>query len=228
MKQKRLYLLLVWGLFISQTLCAQNEIKSAKDSLKSSIGMEILPEVFPDHHVSGDRNTIKEIPVLPSAVTDSVYRFTLHPEYWLLPWENRIPFSNPLFRDYIGHNQFGKISAYSSRYVMIGMGAVSYMRFLYSFDLSKQFHLYTGAFASQYLLGPKINPDFGLNFGISYDVWDHASLNLLYQHSFRQKIIGVKSQMAPMFPNNGLELNLELKSKKGMNIKVGIMKSLGY
>lgn len=227
MTRMKLYVLFT-GLLLSASVFAQSEVKVVKDSLQviHTESMSVpVPVLQP---VSDEFDSNKEQPVQLSFSMDTVRTFSLHPEYWLLPWDPRIPSSNPIFRDYVGYNQFGKVHAYSSRRTMPTMGALSYMRFLYSFDLTKQFHLYSGAFAAQYLLGPKINTDFGLDFGIGYDISDRASLNLLYQHSFRQKIIGVKSQIAPMFPNNGLELNLELKSKKGMNVKVGIMKDLSY
>lgn len=215
------------GLLLSINVLAQSEVKVMKDSLQTVNG-ELVPVPVPGLKPVCDELVGEGQSVRPILSMDTVRTFSLHPEYWLLPWDSRIPSVNPIVRDYVGYNRFGRIYAYSSRKTMPTMGALTYMRFLYSFDMTAKFHLYSGAFIAQYLLGPKINTDFGLNFGVSYDISPHASLNLLYQHSFRQKIIGVRSQIAPMFPHNGLEMNLELKSKKGMNIKVGIMKDLNY
>ena len=216
-----------------QEVNQERSVQHTDSTLKSN-----LPQI---HNISTDR--IKEQAINKETYTLQADTANLtdmsHVEYWLLPWGSRdIHFkASPYAYDYESEYSWGRWQWYSLWQTIPAMGTLAYMRFLYNMEVAYRFNLLTGGFISQYSL-PLLNPtdptlndyslhqDFGLNFGIEYLLTPRTKIGLMYQHSFRQKIIGTNSHFVPWAPHDNLELNFRMKGKKGVNWKFGVMYDL--
>lgn len=135
-----------------------------------------------------------------------------------------LPENNPFAQDYSFYSYLRKMQTYSMHQTLPSLGAYTYVRFARSIQVTSNLSAYVGMFLSKYSLGRRVNDDFGLNFGLSYQFVPHFSFNIEHQQSLRGGTIDISPHIAPLYPHTNTEINLQFKPASNVKIKVGYIK----
>ena len=135
-----------------------------------------------------------------------------------------LPENNPFAQDYSFYSYLMKMQTYSMHQTLPSLGAYTYVRFTRSIQVTSNLSAYIGVFLSKYSLGRRINDDFGLNFGLSYQFVPHFSFNIEHQQSLRESTINMSPHITPLYPHTNTEINLQFKPASNVKIKVGYIK----
>ena len=112
-----------------------------------------------------------------------------------------LPGNNPFAQDYSFYSYLRKMQTYSMHQTLPSLGAYTYVRFTRSIPVTSNLSAYIGVFLSKYSLGRRVNDDFGLNFGLSYQFVPHFSFNIEHQQSLREGTINMSPHIAPLYPH---------------------------
>ena len=135
-----------------------------------------------------------------------------------------LPGNNPFAQDYSFYSYSRKMQTYSMHQTLPSLGAYTYVRFTRSIPVTSNLSAYIGVFLSKYSLGRRVNDDFGLNFGLSYQFVPHFSFNIEHQQSLREGTINMSPHIAPLYPHTNTEINLQFKPASNVKIKVWYIK----
>ncbi len=150
-------------------------------------------------------------------------------EYWIVPRINLPLFMQPHFfaAEYASGGFYyiadtGQLFNYASYSSYPMLGSFMLADVLYTFYHGERLGVSGGSYVSKYSLFTQLFRDYGFNARFSLYPAENFQINWYTRYSVRGEHTGIDKRLAPLYPQNHVGVEFELKPSRNLNFRVGL------